>query len=158
MGMKSTYIPKPNTKAQNGMCWLLPLDLKNNAQASVRGQIKTLNSQMTINITSFINFQRWSHSLSNVIKRAINWIEMWKWRFDNWCFSLQVWWTFSNIHLTKWWCSHKWYWNLVNNFSNVSKTINPNIVDYKKEPTLDVTIKKSRDMCYQKIQWLPSSY
>jgi hypothetical protein len=33
----------------------------------------------------------------------------------------------------------------------VSKTINPNIVDYKKEPTLDVTIKKSRDMCYQKF-------
>ncbi len=103
MGMKSTYILKPNTKAQNGMCWPLPIDLKNNAQANVRGQIETLNSQMTINITSLINFQRWSHSLSNVIKREINWIEMWKMRFENWCFRLQVWWTFSNIHLTKWW-------------------------------------------------------
>jgi len=77
MGMKLICILKANTKAQNGMCWPLPLDLKNNAQANVRGQIKTLNSQMTINITSFINFQRWSHALSNVIKRAINWIEMW---------------------------------------------------------------------------------
>lgn len=48
------------------------------------------------------------------------------------------------------WSSHKWYWSLVYNFSNVNKPINPNIVDYKKEPTLDVTIKKSMDMCLQK--------
>ncbi len=57
MGMKSTYILKPNTKAQNGMCWPLPIDIKNNAQANVRWQTETLNSQMIINITSFI---RWS--------------------------------------------------------------------------------------------------
>ncbi len=50
MAMKSTYILKPNTKSQNGMCWPLSIDIKNNAQANVRGQIETLNSQMTINI------------------------------------------------------------------------------------------------------------
>jgi len=146
MGMKSTYILKPNTKAQNGMCWPLPINIKNNAQANVRGQIETLNSQMTINITSFINFQRWSHSLSNVIKRAINWIEMWKMIFENSCFGYKCGghfpiFIFPNDDEGKFWSSHKWYWSLVNNFSNVSKTINPNIVDYKKEPTLDVTIK-----------------
>jgi hypothetical protein len=58
MGMKSTYILKPNTKAQNVMYRPFPIDLKNTVQANVRGQIETLNSQMTINITSFINFQK----------------------------------------------------------------------------------------------------